>query len=142
LYALLIVPCHSRANSFQRFAFSADEDDILKFYTYRDEWSEDSLGLKEGQRLLPESRIQACITPGGLQVYFQDPSGNIRGLTQNNGAWADLGVVVKKPRNGTPLSIAYAQAQAAVYLYYVGEDESLRCVRISYPDGRTEGGQP
>jgi len=123
-------------NNNQRFAFCANVDDVLEFHTYNGGWAEGDLGSVAGQKLLSGSKMQACLTPGGLQVYFQDPSGSIRCLAQKKGVWTSLGVVRGQPREKTPLSVTFSQT--AVYLYYVGDGESLRRVRISYPDGNFE----
>jgi hypothetical protein len=126
----------------QRFAFSVDSGDKLVFFAFDGSWSEQSLGPLSGQQVFPESRLQACLTGDGLEVFFQDPSKTIRRIGKTRHGWTDLGVLPCQPREGTPMSVAFVPAENSIYLYYVAQqeqDECVRRVRISKADGTFDG---
>jgi len=121
----------------QRRVFCVSEEDILKCYSYdanESTWSEVDLGPAAGQQLHPESGLCACFNPEGIRVYFQDPSGSLRGIALQNGTWTELGTVPAKPARGTPLSIAFSNS--TFYLYYMNADGYLHYLNMAIPDGK------
>lgn len=129
----------------QRQVFFVSEENILKCYTYNAkdaEWSEADLGAVADQELHPDSGLCACSNPEGIRVYFQDPSGDLKGIARQNGTWKDLGAVPAKPGNQTPLSVSFSQSDSTLYLYYMHEEGGLHYMAMNFPDGEWKGMQP
>lgn len=125
--------------------FYANEENVLKCYSYNAKdtaWSEADLGPIPDQELHSDSGLCACFSPEGIRVYFQDPSGNLRGIAQQNSTWKELGTVLAKPAKGTPLSVSFSHSDSALYLYYMNVDGSLHFMTMSFPEGKWKGMQP
>ena len=119
--------------------FCVDKSDTLKFYKYEGSWKAATLGSLPAQKLHTKGKLCATITPDGIVLYYQDPSGNLKGIEQRNGAWKALDTVSVKTQDASPLSVSFSESDSNLYLYYVGSDASLHYRVISYKSGKSDG---
>ncbi|KAL9103419.1 MAG: hypothetical protein Q9163_001521 [Psora crenata] len=118
-------------NNDERRCFCVGADNTLKYYKFTESWEPASLGSLPEQRIHPVGNLCGCFTPEGVAVYFQDPSGNLRGVEERKGVWRTLQPIGVDTQKRTPLKISFSEANSSFYLYYVGADGFLHYRTIS-----------
>lgn len=123
----------------QRLVFCIDEANTLECYKYNAEgqdWDEVTLG-EVAINVHPQSKLAACLSPRGIMVYFQDPTGAIKGRASGRESWTNIDTIPAKPYSGCALSVIVADDKP--HLFYLHEDKNIHYVVQSLESDTMEG---
>ncbi|KAI9741649.1 MAG: hypothetical protein M1834_000033 [Cirrosporium novae-zelandiae] len=111
----------------ERLVFCIDQANFLKCYMYSSDeegWEEADLGAARNTAVHPQSMLGTDVTPSGINVFFQNPTGKLQGLAMKGGSWELTEELLANPVMGTPLSIIVNDDE--LLLFYLNKDSTMR----------------